>query len=328
MVEPTCISYNAASHDPSKGIARDDLNQFKIFLRDLLKLFSDLKSNDIKIALTSELYDIYNGSVPYSVYSDSSLSRISRELFGKQLSQNSRFVHSYGDHKLAISMDGANASNPVINEEVYHHWLDLMGLMFLSLLPKCILKSKKDTVFNGTEVKFNECKGESIIVSVSDRIIEIVAKPEILMWNFVYSEIYNFSHIFIKDVPCSGTGTHSSMWGHSIETLNDVPDFERNLLKKLIQTGYVKSITFLAFEKKWSSIETPIIVVNNITSTKNSDIMLCTLRGKGFKQHCQDIRIELIKGGNLLALLCDNVINIEKLDTLSAFVQVASAKYG
>lgn len=325
IVEPTCISYNAAN----KGNHIDDLSQLKTFLRELLSLFSELKRNNIKIALTRELFEIYNDSVPYAVYSDSSLSNISREIFGKQLRQNSRFVHNYGEHTLEVVIDDAyiNTNNPVINDDVYHHLLDLAGLMFLSMLPKCILKSTKDSIFIGNEANFKESKGDSISVSISGKITEIVVKPEMIMWNFVDSLIDNQGQINIESVRCSGTGTHSSMWGRRIETINDVPDFERNLLKKMIQTEYVKSITFLAFEKNWSSVETPMIVVNNISTTENSDIMLCTIRGKGSKQHCQDIRIELIKGGNSLASLCDNVISSEKLDALSSFVQAASAKY-
>jgi hypothetical protein len=107
------------------------------------------------------------------------------------------------------------------------------------------------------------------------------------------------------------------MWGHSIDNINDVQREERMLIEKLLETGLVKSVRFLSFNKRYPTASIPFIQIDEIQEMDTSDILVCTLRGKGRKQNGQIIHIEVNKGlGNMLNFAFKTKISIEKFELL------------
>jgi hypothetical protein len=319
LIEPTCLCFDLANNNQELDKA-NELIKFKSFIIQLQTLFSELDNNKMKIAITKELLEIYANSIPISVYkTDNPLYRLVIETYTHKLGSALQIIHKFGDHNLEIAFEDeyVDKSNQIYESDTYLHWLDMCGLVFLKKVPTSVLKSDIATIFKGKSAYINDKNGNREELFIFDELNKVASSRDI--------KLYRLSR-FIRslappcNIQCSGTGTHSSMWGKSIRNVNDIPSFERELIKKLISTGMVKSIKFLTFNKKYGSVETPIIIVNSIEEMDTSLLLYCTLRGQGIKQHGQDILLETIKEGTMdLLFVFDNIISIDNIEYLYGY---------
>lgn len=328
LIEPTCLAFKLAVSNKDFSDSNNELLEFKNFIKELQDLFKGLEENRLKIAITKELRDIYLSSIPISVYdAKHPIHKLAIEVYTSKLMNSVKVVHKFGAHSLEIDFDNASVikNNEIYNSDTYLHWRDMSGLIFENKLTAAILKSKRQTIYRGnTAFICNLSRSLKREVFIYDKLLDLKNSREIKLQRL---SNYIRSVIPLDNIPCSGTGTHSSMWNKSIREINDVPNFERELLKKLMDTGIVKSIKFLAFEKKLDSVESPLIVVNRVEEKSNTVLLMCTLRGQGVKQHCQDIVIEVVKDfAYELVSALDYEISIDKLDNLFSFNAAISAE--
>jgi len=320
LIEPTCLDFKLAVNNMNFIDLGEEIIEFKSFTKELQELFKNLEENRMRIAVTKELLDIYLCSVPISVYNaQHPLHRLAIEVYTNKLKRLVKVVHKFGDHALEVSFDdsGLMQDNQIYSSDAYLHWNDMSGLIFKNKLPAIILKANRLTIFRENTIFICETGGNRIEVILHNKLSELSNSREIRLYRLAqYVQTAEPS----MNIPCCGTGTHSSMWGNSIREINDIPHFERELIKKLMDTGLIKSIKFLAFDKKLDSVGSPLIVVNRIEEKTNAVLLMCTLRGQGVKQHCQEIVIEVEKDFAIeLVMALDHKISIDKLDSLFLF---------
>lgn len=319
IVEPTCLAFNLAFIDHSFANEKEELAIFGEFIKNLLVLTEELKKRNVKIGLSRELYDIYKNSVPVNVYyQPRSLGRLSNEFFARRLPEVFRIIHEYGAHQMTITLSEAeiDKGSKLFDEEAYHHLLDLMGVILMGKIPPVALSSDRKTIFSSHTVTIMSDSIQRCVTVVRD-VEKVTASDEYS--NFIFLRDLEKRSGVITEVSCRGTGTHSSMWGNKINNITDVPKAERALLQKLIETGSVLSITFLAFDNNCTAVDEPMIVINDIEEMESCDMMKCKIIGKGKKQNSQDIKIEVVKGhGDKFCRLFKKVITISKLNNIGA----------
>lgn len=319
IVEPTRLSFNLATYNTNFSSAdRDELKEFASFIKELKLLFKELKDNRIGIAATKELYELYKTTIPTVVYEQPShpVYKLAIEFIGRELKHSLRIVHKYGDHQIEADFESLSVSknNELYDSEIYFHWRDMVNLVFVNrLLPWC-LKSPRASIFPYSSGHLKDQKGNSVEIFISELIQDVTDSMEFKLLQLA-SLLVNDA----KEITCRGTGTHSSMWGHPISCLADVPRFERELLSKFIQIGLVRNILFLSFDERYPVVAEPTLVVKSLERKGGADILSCLLRGRGSKNNAQNVNIEVSTGyGELVAKAFENEINIGKLDNLLA----------
>jgi len=317
LIEPSNLCFDLAYSNTKFLNQADEINEFKAFVREVSAMFDKLIEFKLAIAVTKELREIFAHSVPISIYGGNTpLEKLAIEVLSKKLKLNSKVVHKYGDHGIEIDFEEISVDKtlPIYNTDTYLHWRDMAALVVINRLPNCTLKSRRLTIFKSKYALLKGNKGISENLCIADSLEYLSDSDEVNMFRFILGLLTNDN---VHVVPCAGTGTHSSMWGNSIECITDIPTLERELIKKLINTGCVKSLTFLSFEKTLPAVGSPILEIDKVVEKDKSTQLLCTLRGKGVKKHCQDVSIEI---GNEYASSFKSyfgkAISLDKLDKL------------
>lgn len=292
------------------------MKEFIKFTKDLGELFNELEKRKLKIAITEELYNLYSCCIPTQIYSASNgMMKNAVNLFSIRFMNLIKVVHKFGDHYNSVDIDPNETENKILlSTDIYLNWLDMCGLIIKGLLLPDILRANNQiSIFKMDYAHFFNDDNECVQVNIHDCLENIYNTRtfKAIRLRGIINKSVNHN---INDIPCKGTGDHSSIWGKSIRKLKDVPAFERRLLTSLIETGIVKSIQFLGFENNFDSVENPVILINSIDEMTNCDVLMCTLRGKGKKQNAQDIRVETIKGtGKYIIDFFDGEITIQGL---------------
>lgn len=330
IIEPSILSFTLAYNDTQFTDDDEEFNYFRVFMQRLIKILEDIESKGLKIAVTKEIFQFYQASVPIIVHqqniSNKKLAvtaKMSRDLLLKKLPRLIKVVHEFGNHTHEVEFEKAtiDLKNKLLKSDEYHHWKDLLGINFDNNYLDWCLKSQFNTIFPNDYFEINNVD-KIVRIQVSENIDNI---SETEKYNF-YQLVNNCEFPHEKQViPCRGTGTHSSMWGDSIRSINDVPAFERSLLSGLISTNFIESITFLDFDTFYSVVSEPYIEIKNIEEKDSSDILECTLRGRGRKQNGQNINISVKKGkGIYFTHYFGKLITINKINLL--LQQVASSR--
>lgn len=315
LIDPACLSHTLYYQgDPKNELAY--LKSFKGFSINLSNLLSLLRDNGYKIAMTKELFSLYCSHVPLRAHENDSLRKLTRELIFNKFEKTIKIVHTYGQHPLILDFDN-NLLHSTLNhnDEVYEHWKDLSGLVYYDKLIPISLKSVENSIFTEDYIILNDdSKNINFKVYLHNNIVDIKKSGYVQLSKI---HINRLSGSDIATIPCKGTGTHSSIWGKSIRSLSDVPKTERKLLKSIMETGLVRSISFLSFEDRLPAVSDPFIVIKNVEEKDTSDILECILRGKGEKQNAQTIHIEVTKGyGNHIINIFNGEITTDNIDQL------------
>lgn len=323
LIEPSRLSFDMLKPSLHITSQSDEIKLFRDFVQELNVFFEELKKNKIGIAVTKELSDLYKASIPANVYEGThSIFRLAREVYMQKFSKLAVVVHAFGDHSQNIEFDETyiDSTLNLHNTDTYLLWMDMSFLAFHQRLIPIVIKSQKHSIFNKDFFVLNDENQKFLLkIDVLENVEGLLETEHFLMLQL--SNIFSSFNKDIKDIPCKGTGTHSSMWGQSISRLEDVPKDERNLLTRLLETGVVKSILFLSFEKKYQASPEPLIEIEVVEEMEKSDILICTLKGRGRKQNGQTIKIEMEKGtGQLLSSAFSKQISIEKINIVSRMI--------
>ena len=321
LVEPSRFIFDICKKDYDAEIER-----FDRFYENLLELAEKMQNEKLYIAVSEDLYDIFEDSFPANAYDSYKYPKAKQvaQAFGTKLKKLFKRPHSsYGDHGLDTDfVDGCvDKTNELFGASAYIAFRDLAGYVLKGSLPNAVLKSDEESIFLKTYAEIEE-KNKHL-----RKTMDVCSSVDGLMNSECIKRIVNIKELFksideedveINKVPCASTSTHDSMWGIKIRHLNDVPEPERDLLKLMITTGMVNDITFLDFNDIKSGVhEEPVIAIRSIASKSNADILECILYGKGDKNNCQRLNIEVIKGkGHILAELVDNELAEKSLREL------------
>lgn len=323
LIEPSRLSFDIVKPSLHITTQSDEIKLFRDFVQELNVFFEDLKKNEIGIAVTKELSDLYKASIPANVYEGThSIYRLAREVYIQKFSKLAVVVHAFGDHSQNIEFDEKyiDIALNLHNTETYFHWMDMSFLAYHHKLIPFVIKSQKLSIFNKDFFVLNDENKKFLLkINVLENIEKFLETEHFRMLQL--TKVFSSFNKDITEIPCKGTGTHSSMWGQSISRIDDVPREERYLLTRLLETGAVKSILFLSFEKKYQPSPEPLIEIEVIEKMENSDILICTLKGQGRKQNAQTIKIEMEKGtGELLSLAFNKQISIDKMDIINRMI--------
>lgn len=321
LVEPARFIFNICKKSFSDY--ESEIKYFDSFYENLLDLVEIMQKEKFYIAVSEDLYEIFRECFPANAYDlnkyprakqiSSDLGRILNSLF-------KRPYPSYGENGLDIefSDDCADKVNNLYNTDAYIAFRDLVGNIFKGSLPSAVLKSNENSIFLKSYVEVEDrTNRRKTVMEVCVNIDKVIHSKHIQRIKNIL-ELFNDidkDDIDIQKVSCTSTNTHDSMWGIKIRQLNDIPEPERNLLKQMILTGMVIEITFLDFNNIRSKVyEEPMIAIHNITSMSNADILECILYGKGDKNNCQRVSIEIKKGkGHILADTVSSKLTEESL---------------
>ncbi|TDL76105.1 hypothetical protein [Peribacillus frigoritolerans] len=324
LIEPSNFIYKI-NNSFSLSNSKVDIEEFSKFVLEVKSLLDLLDKYNYKIATTQELSAKFIESVPIPVYQTNAhpIYKLARQVVFSKLSRLLKIVHEYGDHELNYDFDfcSIDTTLKIHNHESYLHWKDLLGLIILNKLPPVVLKSNNITIFNNT---FFNLKDNLQItpVDVVNNLTQLSLHKEIstiLLCDSINKIRSN------GNIQCSGTGTHSSMWGYTIRNINDIPPFERTLFTKLVETGLINRIKFLDFNNQYPSAAKPYIEIKEIKCMENSDQIIGVLRGKGTKQNGQRIILEVNPGiGAVINRSFNSEITLENLEFI--FNLAASSK--
>lgn len=319
IVEPTNLAFNLSLKKYQSE--EEELRDFKRFMMNLTSILYEFKKYKSKIGLTSELYGLListfpmlqNKQIKNNEYKQ--LAIIAKELLNKTIPKYIKVVHEYSQHNYEINIgtDSVNKANNLLDTEIYFHWTDLLGIKFHQpIIPWC-LKSNELSVFNSNSFYiYNNNKQrekfylahnvQTIINSKEVQIIHLVNKASIL------------GDAADNIVSCSGTGTHGSMWGHSINSIDDIPSHDRAIFKTLIKIGFVTKILLLEFNKRYSPSNPPFMEIKQVHSYAENEVVKCIYRGRGSKQNGQVVHLYIKKGfGRYFDTVFENRISIENL---------------
>jgi len=321
LVEPTNFCF--CPDNNTDCIENEDKVAFKFFVKKFITVIDELERNNLKVAISKELLDIYRYSAPISVYEKKRITdqkyratvNLARDYLIRKLPKIIANVHEFGNHAFEIDVreDTINSTLDIHNTDLYTHWFDMVGLAFEKDIFSACLKSEVNSILcNDNFIIANQHYQEKQINVIED--IMHFKRTKTFQLKTLKTKISPQKNI---NIPCSGTGDHGSMWGPSINSIDDIPKRERTLLKKLINTGLVQSITLLDFNDSYNAIDTPEIIIKRYEEMQDSDLLYCVLRGKGVKQNAQNIKIQILSGnGKLLYEWFNQNITLNKLELL------------
>lgn len=322
LVEPSVLSFDLVKNaDFNELEENNEIDKFKFFTKQLIKMFDEFKENDVYISVTKDIVGFYQSSIPVIAYEGSHpIMKLAVELFSKKIWEVCKVIQRT-DHDMDVVFEDEGICDIELNSsEVYQQWIKVVSLVFSNRLPPWVFKSNVRTIFSSNIINISMGAMKEVELFSSCDLKEIVSSKEVQ--RIVLASKMIFSSV--ENIICKGTGTHSSMWNNKIRNLLDVPTFERELFERLINTRLIKEITFLSFEKNYQSVSSPKLIINNVSSHDKSDIMYCTLRGQGKKQHAQEVKITLTKGaGNLFRNVCEKEITIENVASLIEIIAAA-----
>jgi len=325
LIEPTCLAFTLV-HGQIED-EKEELKEFSKFIIGYLEpLFDELKKGGGKIAVTAEILDYYEAAVPISAYYDTSIARLARETFGLELLQLAKVVHEFGGHSYNVDFNDSfiDIDSKLLNEDIYSHWKDLAALFVLDSLPRWVLKSRQRTIFPYEKAVLNlGCRSESI--KVTDSLNTIFNSSDFL--TNIFFENIKYSSINIDSIPCSGTGTHSSMWDKKIDCIMDIDRDHRCLFMGLLSLGIVKRVTFSDFPQRSGVVFPPRLELDSVEMGSCSDTIKCTLRGHGAKANSQFLYLNVVSGyGDLMCRAFDGIITLEKLAQIEKIYEAAATK--
>ena len=214
-----------------------------------------IKKYDQKVATTIEFSELITTSFPWNAIKIPEVYDLRRYIFDN-LPKYFEYI-SVKNKLVNIEQEEEVLFKYVKNKKVIKEWLFLLFSCINSksfIVVKSQIATRHVNSFSNNKVHFS-------INDTETEKKEICVFP--IVWNEASWEISYAKKIFnlkeqmrknlkeefcIQKLPCRSTGTHHSMWGSvKINSIADVPAFERELLKKLLSTGLVKRITFLEF---------------------------------------------------------------------------------
>lgn len=312
LVEPARLSYDFSIKN---GTPFDSV-QFARFLAQLRDTLNLIEDSGHKIAVNADLRNSFKNAIPCSVYSDSSLYRLAEEVINRKMSALFMPLVQNGlrsDLKFCFDSINVNAESPIYHEDIYEKWKMLAQCAAVGLVPKWIVRSLGESIFCAEHaILFDVETKKKVVMGVSCNIQTIIDSAEVTKFELLDLFLLNDTVI---DVPCSGTGTHSSMWAKQIKKIEDVPGFERQLLRGLAKTRKIQRFQLLSFENKTAAVDDPSIEILNVKINDDGDVMECLLRGKGKKQHSQRINVYTKHGyGSKFNRAFDGVITLKKIE--------------
>lgn len=319
-LEPTCLSYDLARDGAAQNI--DFETDFPSFMRRVQTLLSNLDSLDIGILVSSAVREQLAEYVPTKAYGNTSLARIASELFHSRIYKLAKVQALLaGDHPVQFDTLSV-VDNGVMNHSFYTSWFDMMKLHRNMMLIPWIMKSVEKSIFVADETKLVDSSNWEKPIRLAQDPTIIPSSAEYMVWSLA---MRGQTIADIDQIPCRGTGTHSSMWGRAIRTLNDVPRFERELLQQLLATGWIMSLKFLSFDNPYPPAVEPTLEIVEINEGDVSDSLICTLKGRGSRQNGQIVRMDVVKGiaQSLKGAFCSE-ITLARLQQLSALLQTAA----
>ncbi|MFC3040703.1 hypothetical protein ACFOGI_10630 [Virgibacillus xinjiangensis] len=320
LVEPTCFCFSP--YDDKKINEDENKEEFKAFVNNLTKMIDSIEKENYKIAVSKDLFSLYFESVPISIYQQhtihdqayKSLVKLAKDYFIRKLPKMMKTIHKFGDNSFEVSIDTKtiNEDLNLHNTELYLNWIDMVGLEFKGQFFSSCLKSTYNTILNQKTFRIINDANQKEEIDVINEVSKFKNSPVIKL-KLLKSKLVKPSF----PVPCSGTGDHGSMWGPSIRSINDIPKMERDLLIRLIDTGLIKSITLLDFDNSYPAVNSAEIILKRMQQMDQDDVLYCILRGKGTKQHAQNIKLQVKKGtGQLIYDWFYPSISMSKLDLL------------
>lgn len=291
FLEPSVLSFDPIRvvYSGKPGVV-DEFDIFKKFIANLEEVLHKMQSKKARILVSKEYWISINQKIPIGIYNSDSRYSIAKELYTVRLHRFVKRIHSFGDHnREATYPSGSFVEESLRDDETYLYFLDLL-LANVTDYPRTILTTPIVRIFLSNDVTL----ADGLRYEIHNKIDSLVECPEFAQ----YELKTNTKDIELSqsEIPCHGTGTHDSMWGIKIEALSDVPSAERKLLSNLLKLKIVTKITFLDFDKKSTATDSPYIKILQVEEGTESDNMHCILYGKGEKQNCQKVSIQVKKG--------------------------------
>lgn len=296
-IEPTRLAYGLSCS--MKGCSATSGEELINFVRGGMALYEELKRLDLGVAMTPDLMQECDRQFPYQAvaseeYSSAVRAVMSQAMRAFQLKRERwRVVHEYGQHEkeVTIAAGVSDSMGMLANDELYLHWQDMLGLILMGNLPPFILNGADATVFCADQctIQTTSSPKEDVTVHVSPDLGSECSNRGLALWRLAHL-IRNEGQSAQERVPCSGTGTHSSMWKRSVRSLGDVPEPERVLLEDIAALGIVKEYRLLDYDSPDSPTKSPEI---KSLQVKNEYVLMGRLHGAGKNQNAQEIEIHL-----------------------------------